>query len=179
VVILVSDHGFHLGNRNLFRKTTLWEQSLHVPMIIFDPSDPVGRVVDDPVGLIDLGPTVLDFAEVAAPARRHGRSLRPYLNGKRDPDRVMPSFYKSNASIRKGRFRIIRYGDGSYQLFDCIEDYWQLCDLGTEHPAFTDMKAALAASAADCGFDLSQIESLDVADAYDAKGDDADEDAEA
>jgi choline-sulfatase len=179
VVILVSDHGFHLGNRNLFRKTTLWEQSLHVPVIIFDPSDPIGRVVDDPVGLIDLGPTVLDFAQVAAPERRHGRSLRPYLNGKRDPDRVMPSFYKGNASIRKGRFRIIRYGDGSYQLFDCVEDYWQLRDLGSDHPAFSHMQAALADSAADCGFDLSRIESVGVPDAEDAEGDAADEDAEA
>jgi arylsulfatase A-like enzyme len=136
-------------------------------------------VVDDPVGLIDLGPTVLDFAQVAAPERRHGRSLRPYLNGKRDPDRVMPSFYKGNASIRKGRFRIIRYGDGSYQLFDCFEDYWQLRDLGSDHPAFSHMQAALADSAADCGFDLSRIESVDFPDAEDAEGDAADEDAEA
>lgn len=158
VVILVSDHGFHLGNRNLFRKTTLWEQSLHVPFIVFDPSNPVGQVVDDPVGLIDLGPTVLDYAGLAPLPRKHGRSLRPYLAGARDPDRVIPSFYKGNASIRKGRYRIIRYGDGSHQLFDCVEDYWQLRDLGASHLAFAQMLEALAKAAADCGFDLSRTE---------------------
>lgn len=167
VVILVSDHGFHLGNRNLFRKTTLWEQSLHVPLVIHDPSDPVGRVVDDPVGLIDLGPTVMDYAGLPPPDRRHGRSLRPYLQGMHDPDRVIPSFYKGNMSIRKGRYRLIRYGDGSHQLFDCVEDYWQLHDLGPEHPAFAGMQQALAATAADCGFDLSRIEGPDGGEAVD------------
>lgn len=158
VVIVVSDHGFHLGNRNLFRKTTLWEQSLHVPFIIFDPADPVGRVVEDPVGLIDLGPTVMDYAGVTPPQRRHGRSLRPFLSGAHDPDRVIPSFYKGNASVRKGRYRIIRYGDGSHQLFDCVADYWQLRDLRPTHPAFAPMLDALSTAAADCGFDLSRIE---------------------
>jgi choline-sulfatase len=173
VVIVVSDHGFHLGNRNLFRKTTMWEQSLHVPVIVFDPADPVGRVVDDPVGLIDIGPTVLDYAGLAPLDRRHGRSLRPYMAGARDPDRVIPSFYKGNATIRKGRYRIIRYGDGSYQLFDCVEDYWQLRDLGEAHPAFAGMQAALADAAADCGFDLTRIEQP-VAAPVDAEGSPAD-----
>ncbi len=157
VVIVLSDHGFHLGNRNLYRKTTLWEQSLHVPFVIFDPDSPVGRVVEDPVGLIDLGPTVLDFAGVAMPARRHGRSLRPCLSGARDPDRAIPSFYRENAAIRKGRYRIIRYADGSHQLFDVIEDYWQLRDLGTTHPAFAEMRAALDRCAAECGFDPASV----------------------
>jgi arylsulfatase A-like enzyme len=174
VVILVSDHGFHLGNRNLFRKTTLWEQSLHVPVIVFDPSDPVGRVVDDPVGLIDLGPTVMDFAGVAQPGQRHGRSLRRYLQGEDDPCRVIPSFYKGSMSIRKGRYRLIRYGDGSFQLFDCIDDYWQLHDLGSESPAFGDMLAAMEATAAECGFDLLQIETVESPDEDSAEDETAD-----
>ncbi|MCX7286703.1 MAG: sulfatase-like hydrolase/transferase [Rhodobacterales bacterium] len=153
IVILVSDHGFHLGNRNLFRKTTMWEQSLNVPFVIHDPRAPQGRVVDDPVALIDLGPTVLDFAGIAPPDRRHGRSLRPWLSGARDPDRVVPSFYTRNATVRRGRFRIIRYGDGSFQLFDVEEDYWQLRDLGTEHAAFAGLQELLVKTMADCGFD--------------------------
>jgi arylsulfatase A-like enzyme len=158
VVILVSDHGFHLGNRNLFRKTTMWEQSLHVPMVVFDPADPVGRVVRDPVGLIDLGATVLEVAGIPPPEGRHGRSLLGHMRGDGDPDRPIPSFYKGNVSVRKGRYRIIRYADGSHQLFDCVADYWQLRDLGPGHPAFAGMLDALSGSAAECGFDLSRIE---------------------
>jgi arylsulfatase A-like enzyme len=176
VVILVSDHGFHLGNRNLFRKTTMWEQSLHVPLVIFDPGDPEGRVVQDPVGLIDLGATVLDFAGIPPADRRQGRSLRPFLDGARDPDRAIPSFYKGNATIRKGRYRIIRYGDGSHQLFDCVADYWQLRDLGPAHPAFAEMQAALTSAAADCGFDLTRTEVPDAPDGGEADTDGTDSD---
>jgi hypothetical protein len=75
---------------------------------------------------------------------------------KRDPDRAIASFYNESATIRKGRHRTIRYGDGSCQLFDCIEDYWQLRNLGPEHQAFAGMQAALVAAAADYGFGLSR-----------------------
>ena len=163
VIILVSDHGFHLGNRNLFRKTTMWEQSLRVPFVIHDPRAPVGRVVSDPVALIDLGPTILDFAGISPPApdtggaatevQRHGRSLRPMLSGASDPDRAIASFYTRNATVRQGRHRIIRYGDGSYQLFDVENDFWQLHDLGTAHPAFEGLQNRLLAIMEDCGFD--------------------------
>jgi choline-sulfatase len=158
IVIVVSDHGFHLGSRNLFRKSTMWEQSLRVPFVIHDPDNPVGQVVDDPVALIDLGPTVLDFAQVAAPQRRHGRSLRPYMQGARGADRVIPSFFRQNVAVRKGPYRIIRYGDGSFQLFDIEADVWQLHDLGTDHPMFAEMHRVLADCAADCGFDFVKIE---------------------
>lgn len=155
IVIVVSDHGFHLGNRNLFRKTTLWEQSLRVPFIIFNPDDPTGREVRDPVALIDLGPTVLDFAGIAAPERRHGRSLRPLTEGDRDSDRPIPSFYKGDVAIRKGNYRIIRFADGSHQLFDVEKDFWQLDDLGERHEAFAPMQQALTECSIACGFDFN------------------------
>lgn len=158
VVVVVADHGFHLGNRNLFRKSTLWEQSLRIPFIVFDPEDPVGRVVEDPVALIDLGPTVLDFAGVPAPPRRHGRSLRPMMAGKRNRKRAIPSFFRQNVSIRKREHRIIRYGDGSFQLFDVKRDFWQLHDLGTGHEMFAPMHAALVETSASCGFDFTDPE---------------------
>lgn len=143
VVIIVSDHGFHLGNRNLFRKTTLWEQSLHVPFIIYDPDFPQGQVIQDPTALIDLGPTILDYAGVALPRGAQGRSLRPMLAGARDPDRVIPSFYTHCLTIRRGDYRLIRYGAKDWQLFDVASDYWQLKDLGTTHPKFAPMRKAM------------------------------------
>lgn len=143
VIIVLSDHGWHLGNRNLFRKTTLWEQSLHVPLIIFDPDDPSPRVVTDPVGLIDLAPTIADYAGLPAREAWAGQSLRGMMMGGRDPDRILPSFYAQGASIRRGDYRLIRYGDGSHQLFDVVQDYWQLRDLGSDHPAFAPMQQAL------------------------------------
>ncbi|MCL4069374.1 sulfatase-like hydrolase/transferase [Pseudomonas sp. GX19020] len=143
VILVVADHGFHLGNRNIFRKTTLWEQSLNVPIIICDPTDGVRRDIHDPVALIDLGPTVLDLAGVAPQERRFGQSLMRLLRGERVPDEIIPSFYKDNVSIRKGRYRLIRYRDGGHQLFDVEEDYWAQHDLGISHPIFAPMKEAM------------------------------------
>ncbi len=152
VVVLISDHGFHLGNRNLFRKMTMWEQSLRVPFIVFDPARPVAQQIDDPVGLIDLGPTVLDYAGVPAIERRHGRSLRPLIEGDRDPGRAVPSFLRQNVSMIKDGLRIIRYGDGSHQMFDVGRDFWQLNDLGPGDPRFDALRAELRDCARDCGF---------------------------
>jgi len=125
--------------------------------VVYDPDLPEGRVVSDPVALIDLGPTVLDFAGIPVPGRSHARSLRPAMAGVRDPDRVVPSFYRQNVSVRQGRYRLVRYGDGSTQLFDVDEDYWNLRDLGEGHPAHARLFAALERVAADCGFDIHAL----------------------
>lgn len=157
-IVVVADHGFHLGNRNLFRKTTLWEQSLNIPIIVHDPDSKARRDVHDPVALIDLGPTILDLAGVAAPERKYGQSLLPLLRGERAPDEVIPSFYKGNVTIRKGRYRLIRYRDGWYQLFDVEEDYWALHDLGTAHPMFVPMKQAMEDWLAAAGYQYEVIQ---------------------
>lgn len=47
IFIIVADHGFHLGNLNRYKKTTLWEQVAGVPLIVHDPSHPEARVVQD------------------------------------------------------------------------------------------------------------------------------------
>lgn len=143
LVVILSDHGFHLGNRNLYRKSTLWEQSLHVPLIIFDPRRPEGQVIKDPVALLDLGPTLLDHAGLPLPDTAEGRSLLPMIAGARDPCRIIPSLYGQSISIRQGDHRLIRHSTDDFQLFDLATDYWQLRDLGRGHPAFAPMRAAL------------------------------------
>lgn len=154
VIILVADHGLHLGNRNIIRKTTLWEQSLHVPLVIFNPDDQTGRTVEDPVALIDVGPTALDFADMDPTHCQNGHSLRAATLGASPSQKIIPSFYKNNMTVRDGRYRIIRYEDGSCQLFDVQEDYWQLRDLGNQHPAFAGMYEKLLDCATQHGFNL-------------------------
>lgn len=143
LVVICSDHGFHLGDRGRFSKFTLFEQVAGVPVIVFDPGHPGGQVVDDPVALLDLGPTVLDWAGLPAPAGWVGQSLLPYLRGQGDPDRAVLTVWHGSAAIRKGDYRFIRYDDGSTQLFDLTQDFWQQNELGDAHPAYADMSASL------------------------------------
>lgn len=143
LVIICSDHGFHLGDRKRFTKFTLFERTTRVPLIIYDPARNKAQVVDDPVSLLDLGPTVLDWAGVPAPEDWSGRSLLPWLDGKRDSDRVVFSVWNGGIAIRKNHYRLIRYHSGRSQLFDVSTDEWQQDDLGPSHPAYDDMQAEL------------------------------------
>lgn len=152
LVVLVSDHGLHLGERDRFRKHTLWEQVANVPLVVHDPSRPEGRVVTDPVALMDIAPTVMDYLDLAPRDGYVGRTLRPYVEGGGgDPDRAVPTFLDGHAAIRKGRYRYIRYDDGSEQLFDLETDWWQTKDLGPGHDACAPMRAAFADTCAAYG----------------------------
>ncbi|WP_299500139.1 sulfatase-like hydrolase/transferase [uncultured Roseobacter sp.] len=154
IVIILSDHGFHLGNRNRYKKSTLWEQVAAVPFIIHDPAQKTPREVHDPVALIDVGPTVLDYAEMPGLADCVGRSLRPQVGGEAVPDRVVPTFHHDDVSIRKGDYRLIRYQDGTTEFYNLKEDYWQLRNLGSQHPDYAETYAALAACSKSYGLDI-------------------------
>lgn len=157
VVIIVSDHGLHLGERDRFRKDTLWEAVTNVPLIIHDPDQPEGRVVTDPVGLIDLANTVMDYAGLPPVKDSPGRSLRPAVNGQPLPERAIPTFMDNNVTIRKGRYRFTLYTDGTLELHDVVKDRWQKHDLGDQHPAFPHMQKALIECCEDWGFDLETV----------------------
>jgi arylsulfatase A-like enzyme len=126
-----------------------------VPLIIHDPEQPVAQVVSDPVALLDIGPTVMDYADLPPLDGSLGRSLRPQMDWARAHDRAVPTFLHQSAAVRKGKYRFIRYSDGSTQLFDLSKDWWQTRDLGPDHPAYAQMQAAHAACCLEYGFDVT------------------------
>ena len=130
VIVLWSDHGWHLGEKQHWGKWTGWERSTRVPLIIVPPKTMAERFAatgsrcDQPVGLIDLYPTLTELCELTAPETLDGRSLVPLLS---DPEHdtgrgVITMFDKGNTSIRTDRSRYIRYADGSEELYDLKED---------------------------------------------------------
>lgn len=143
LVVICSDHGFHLGDRGRFSKFTLFEQVAGAPLIIYDPGRREARVVEDPVALLDIGPTILDWAGLPKPDGLIGRSLLPCLDGTCDPDRAVLTVWHGDAAIRKGDYRLIRYASGGTQLFDVRNDLWQQVELGRSHPAFAMMDRSL------------------------------------
>lgn len=78
LILFISDHGDMLGDQNLWRKSYGYEQSAHIPMLMRVPAKmgmAAGRVMEQPVELRDILPTVLDAAGAAVPASVEGRSL--------------------------------------------------------------------------------------------------------
>ena len=85
IIIFTSDNGFFLGERGMADKWLMYEESIRIPLIVYDPHLPKGRrgQVLAPMALnIDMAPTMLDYAGVAVPKRMQGRSLRPLVEGK-------------------------------------------------------------------------------------------------
>lgn len=120
IVVLFSDHGYHLGEKDRVAKMSLWERDTHVPLVIAGPGVSGGVRSTRPVGLIDLYPTLLELTGLPANGRNEGRSLVPLI---RDPDRAWPHpaismFGPRNVSVRSEEFRYTRYEDGSEEFYD-------------------------------------------------------------
>lgn len=84
IVVLWSDHGMHMGEKENIEKFTLWERSTRVPLIISAPgvAEP-GTSCDQPVSLMDLYPTLVELAGLELPDHLDGDSLVPQLE---DPE---------------------------------------------------------------------------------------------
>ena len=84
IVVLWSDHGMHMGEKENIEKFTLWERSTRVPLIISAPGlTGAGTKRDQPVSLMDLYPTLVDLAGFDQPSHLDGNSLLPLIM---DPD---------------------------------------------------------------------------------------------
>lgn len=123
IVVLLSDHGYHLGEKDRFQKHTLWERSLHVPLIFAGARVPKAKTVNDVVSLLDVYPTLLDLCGVARPGRLDGASLEPLLNGRAENwPNISVSSYHDGWSVMTTRYHLIRYADGSGELYDLEKD---------------------------------------------------------
>jgi arylsulfatase A-like enzyme len=119
VVMLVSDHGWHLGEKKHWCKGAIWEQTTHIPFMVRAPGVEQGSVCTQPVSLIDVFPSLADLAGLDLPVYLDGKSVKPQLQDptlKRSP--VISSYGEGNTAIRTERWRYIRYEDGSEELYD-------------------------------------------------------------
>ena len=133
IIVLWSDHGYHLGDKTSCGKTTLWEKANHVPFIIVAPGiTKPGTRIDTPVGLVDIYPTLLDLAGLPTKPGLDGQSLVPLLkNPQAKWDRpALMTEGRGNHAVRSRDWRYIRYKDGTEELYDCkTDDPWNHTNL--------------------------------------------------
>jgi uncharacterized sulfatase len=126
VVVLAGDNGFHLGEHGgLLRKDTLFEEALHVPLIVAAPGlEHPGEVVHAPVELLDVYPTVVELAGLPAVVGLDGQSLGPLLSRPDGPGRGAAVSYRRVQpperafSLRTETARYTLWPDGSEELYD-------------------------------------------------------------
>jgi choline-sulfatase len=141
-IIYTSDHGDALGMRGMWGKSTMFEESAGVPMIIKGPNLPVSKKVKTPVSLVDIFPTVIDSLELDKNIKDDnlpGKSLLTIANEDDDYQRVVLSEYHAAASpvgafmLRKGKYKYVYFAEGyKPQLFNLEEDQFEENDLALD-----------------------------------------------
>ena len=138
-VLYTSDHGDNNGARGLWGKSTMYEESAGVPMILAGADVPAGKLVATPAHHVDVFPLALQCAGAAAPALLEGCPGISLLELARelDRERVVLSEYHTIGSksavfmLRDARYKYVHYVDGyAPQLFDLERDPEEVHDLG-------------------------------------------------
>ena len=136
-VIYTSDHGDNAGARGLWGKSTFYEESSGVPMIVAGPGVAQGRIVDTPVLHIDCAPTILEGAGAQFTAPLPGHSLFDVARGALPARPVISEYHAIGSTaagfmLRHGRYKYCHYVEHPPQLFDLEGDPEELVDLASD-----------------------------------------------
>jgi choline-sulfatase len=124
IVVVWGDHGWHLGEKAISGKNSLWERSTRVPLIVAGPGATAGQRCAQPAELLDIYPTLVELAGLPPRSDLEGESLLPQLEDASTPrDRpAITTHNQGNHAVRSERWRYIRYADGSEELYDMPAD---------------------------------------------------------
>ncbi len=142
VVVLWGDHGWHLGEKGITGKNTLWERSTRVPLVFAGPGIGKGKRCPRPAELLDIYPTLIELCGLPPRADLEGISLVPQLKhprAKRERPAIT-SHNQGNHGVRSEHWRYIRYADGSEELYDHRNDPNEWTNLASD-PKFAGVIA--------------------------------------
>lgn len=135
IVVLWSDHGWHLGEKGITGKNSLWRESTRVPLMFAGPNVSRGAACSQPAELLDMYPTLIALCGLPSPTLSprgrgqgegalEGHSLLPQLQDAKAirPWPALTTHNQGNHAVRSERWRYIRYADGSQELYDCRND---------------------------------------------------------
>ncbi|TRX65498.1 sulfatase [Flammeovirga kamogawensis] len=168
VVIFTSDHGWQMGEKELLFKNTVYEEATRIPYVIRDPKAKKNQVVTHPVSLVDLYPTVLDFAGIEASnlkaeggAELGGYSVIPFIENPKTKKWEGPEgalsvkgvwgavsknfkVNEQNYSYRTEKWRYIHYTDGKEELYNHFTDPYEWKNVASDKK-YAEVKADLKA----------------------------------
>jgi len=145
IVVLWSDHGWHLGEKGITGKNSLWERSTRVPLIFAGPGVAAGARCGRPAELLDVYPTLLELCGLPQNIMNEGLSLVPQLKVSTAPRErpAVTTHNPGNHAVRTEKWRYIRYADGSEELYDIAKDPHEWTNLAAD-PAHAALKKELS-----------------------------------
>jgi len=148
IIIFFGDHGWHLGEKEHWRKFALWEETTRVPFIIVVPGmTKPNSVCERTVNLMDIYPTLISLCGLPPKESLEAMDIKPLLqNPKLAWDHPsITTFGKDNHAVRTERWRYIQYSDKTEELYDHEADPYEWKNLASD-PKYADTKKKLAAS---------------------------------
>lgn len=154
IIVYTADHGLAVGQHGLMGKQNLYEHSVHIPLLIKSPGIPPGQV--RALGCqIDIFPTLCELAGVERPTTADGQSLAGLMTGREHQirDTVFAVYKDVQRMVCDGRWKLIRYfrspgrgvGTDRLQLFDLMNDPWEMNDLSGDSEYRLELDRMLAA----------------------------------
>lgn len=144
LVVLWSDNGHHLGEKEHWGKATLWDNSARVPLVFAGPGVAEGATVNQVVSTLDVLPTLREYAGFETPIAPAGRSVLALLQESSTPwDVPAVSAIQGSYSVRSNEWRYTLYNDGSEELYNIADDPAQVLNLAAQQ-GFEAIKAQLA-----------------------------------
>jgi arylsulfatase A-like enzyme len=159
-ILFTGNNGYFLGEHGLADKWYAYEESLRVPLVIYDPRQPAvqrGRTCDDWALNVDLAPTFCAWAGLTPPAAMQGRDLRPLVEGRTPADWRIDFLYQfkwnsenipSSEGVCSKQWKYIHWlATGTEELFDLRRDAGEVADLSRDSKHAADlarMRARLA-----------------------------------
>lgn len=145
IIVFWSDHGWHLGEKEHWRKFALWEEATRMPLIWVAPAvTKAGEVCDRTVDLMSIYPTLCSLCGIDKPKHLEGEDIKPLLvDPKANWDKpAITTFHRNNHAIRTAKWRYIRYADGGEELYDHDADEYEWSNLAKD-AKYADVKKTL------------------------------------
>jgi len=149
IVVLWSDHGWHLGEHGIFGKMTNFNIATNSPLIIKVPgSNSNGKIANAIVETVDIYPTLAELCEFKTPDDVDGKSLVPILKNPREIGKQFARsfYYRKNAlgkTIKTDQYRVVRWASEkdstlAIELYDHLKDPHENVNISSDNVALTD-----------------------------------------
>ena len=146
IIVFWCDHGWHLGEKDHWRKFALWEEATRAPLLWVVPGlTKPGGVCERTVDFMSIYPTLTDLCGIPTPKHVEGPSIRPLLqNPKATWDRpALTTYLFNNHGVRNEGWRYIRYANGDEELYNQETDPNEWTNLAND-PKYAPIKTELA-----------------------------------
>jgi len=145
IVVLWGDHGWHLGEKEHWRKFALWEEATRAPLIWSVPGvTKAGGVCGRTIDFMSIYPTLAELCGLSIPDHVEGKSIMILLA---NPDSrwetaALTTHGFQNHAVRAEKWRYIRYAGGGEELYDHDKDPYEWTNLATK-PEYFHIKREL------------------------------------